>query len=53
MSMQIPLTCGGISKSDCDDKTWTPTKGVKDWKNNGQMLDPIPHGPGPKREDHY
>ena len=52
MSMEIPLTVHGITEYDQDDETRTETKGVKDWKNNGQMLVLIPHSPCPKREDH-
>ena len=30
-----------------DDETWTPNKEVEGYNNNGQMLIPIPHNPGP------
>jgi len=39
------LTFHGLERYAEDDETRTPDQDIKDWKNNGQTLVPIPHGP--------
>lgn len=45
MSIEIPLTCDVMNKSDHYDETRSPTKAIKNWKLNGQTLVPILHDP--------